>query len=128
MIAAAQLPLLGAAPAPPEPDPYAFEYRVLFWLRKYAPLAVSRATLVELTGLPDRTVREAVTALRLAGWLVVSGSDHRGYRLATSRDDPEVAQTIREYEHREGAIREVREGLERGQRWLATAEAMEGAA
>lgn len=75
---------LGAPQMPPEGTP---EDRVLRWI--WVAGRVRRSNLSEHTGLPDRTVRDAVRRLREAGWPICSSShpDHGGFWLAATPEE-----------------------------------------
>jgi hypothetical protein len=86
-VTAAQLTLEQAAWMPPEPS-NADERTVLEALR---PGHVrTREELGHLTGLPDRTARDAIHHLRQAGWPIASTSAQAGYRLTWQGEDLEA--------------------------------------
>ena len=49
--------------------------------------AISRKTLVAITGIPDREVRERIENARAAGALICNDQDGQGYYLAESREE-----------------------------------------
>ena len=52
--------------------------------------AITRAELVRLTGLPDRTIREAIERKRFEGEPIMSSSSAKGYWLSNDPDDWEM--------------------------------------
>ena len=71
---------------------------VLEWLRTadHQHMAYTREQLASRTGLPDRTIRAAIQALRGAGYPVWSDPGHAGYRMA--RDELEVEELAARFE------------------------------
>lgn len=60
--------------------------------------AISRADLVRMTGVPDRTIRNAIKSLIRQGNTILSSSSAKGYWR--SDDISEIEQFIRESDHR----------------------------
>lgn len=81
--------------------------------------AVTRAELVQVTKVNDRTVRKAVEELRVAGWPVVSGGDHAGYSLSTDPEDIEAC-LQREFLSRIRKHANVARGLRRAKQTVAS--------
>lgn len=52
--------------------------------------AITRSELVELTSLPDRTVRKAVANLRENGFIICSSSQKKGYWKPTKKSEVEA--------------------------------------
>lgn len=68
---------------------------------------ITRARLVELTGIDDRTVREIISQLKRFYPIVNIG---QGYYIANDPDDPNLEAYIRKESHR---ISEISKGLRR---------------
>ena len=60
--------------------------------------AISKKKLERLTGMKDREIRLEIKALVKKGIPILYSSGHRGYWI--SEDDAEIAEFIRETEHR----------------------------
>ena len=69
--------------------------------------AISRQRLKQITKLDDRTNREIIRDLRLAGMPIMSSSEHKGYWLAESKE--EVLSFINEYNSRSKECKRVAE-------------------
>lgn len=111
------LPTIGVA-QPLEPE-WASDARVVLNLLRRDADGWSRYELESETGMHDRRVRDAVTALRRLGWPVVSNSGQAGYRLATNAED--VAHTVAEYRHRAHELLETAAKLEQAGYLLGSA-------
>lgn len=68
---------------------------------------ITRETLVYVTGLDDRAVRNEIKRLKTEYPIVNIG---QGYYIAEDPDDPDLAAYIRQESHR---IREISKGLRR---------------
>lgn len=71
---------------------------ILQFLHKGSENAISREQLVILTGQDDRTNRDAIHRLRLAGHYIMSDSGGKGYWIA--EDSKEVEKFLKEAKHR----------------------------
>ena len=63
--------------------------RVLMYIPVGEGKAIRRKDLKRMLGIPDRSMRDLITYLRLCGWPVLNHQDGRGYYLADNEVDVE---------------------------------------
>ena len=92
-------------------------------LLDYIPIGnknpISRETLVYITGLDDRAVRNEIKRLKAEYPIVNIG---QGYYIADDPDDPDLEAYIRQETHR---IREISKGLRRHKALIRTNKSQE---